>query len=30
MLINRDQISYLGAAPERASTQGDPNGDTIG
>jgi hypothetical protein len=30
LLINRDQISYLGAAPEPAATQIDPNGDTIG
>jgi hypothetical protein len=30
LLINRDQISYLGAAPEPAAAQADPNGDTIG
>jgi hypothetical protein len=30
LLINRDQISYLGAAPEPGATQIDPNGDTTG
>ena len=30
LLINRDQISYLGAAPEPAAAPTDPDDDTIG
>jgi hypothetical protein len=30
LLINRDHISYLGAAPEPAAAQPDPEGETIG
>jgi hypothetical protein len=30
LLINRDQISYLGAAPEPAAAQPGPEGETIG